>query len=93
VLELLTYAGSRPSKTNLDAWINNYSLPVSTLIDPASNSSQTLTALFRREYSYVVDLGTMKIVEVYVGSTNGTGTPSTTPAIDLLAQLLGPKGG
>jgi hypothetical protein len=60
------------TKTNLDAWVNNFMLFTTTVRDPDAMPSQTLTALVRREYCYVVDLDTMKIVTVYIGTTDGS---------------------
>jgi hypothetical protein len=60
------------SRTQLDAWVNNFMLFTTTVRDPDAMSSQTLTALVRREYCYVVDLFNMKIDQVYVGTTDGS---------------------
>jgi len=43
-----------------------------TVRDPDGMTSQTLNALVRREYTYVVDLSTMKIMTIYIGTTNGS---------------------
>ena len=53
----------------------------------------TLTALQRREITYVVDTSNMKIIQKYVGTTDGTGTPSTATARAYILALIGPKGG
>jgi hypothetical protein len=53
----------------------------------------TLTALKRREITYVIDTATMKIIQKYVGSTDGSGTPSTATARNYILTLIGPKGG
>lgn len=60
------------SKTQLDNWVGNFKLKTTTVRDPDDKPSQTLTALTRREYSYVVDLSTMQIVAVYIGTTDGS---------------------
>jgi hypothetical protein len=76
------------SKTQLDAWINTYKLNTTTVRDPDAMPTQTLTALVRREYCYLVELSTMKIVRVWVGSTNGTGTTSAKCAMDCAVATL-----
>jgi hypothetical protein len=85
------------SKTQLDNWIDNYMIHTTTVRDPDGNLSQTLDALVRREYSYVVDLATMKILNVYVGTTNGTmpnGVSSSLhQAMDQVLLLVGPTSG
>jgi hypothetical protein len=65
-----------PSKTDLDAWITTYKLPVTTVKDPDNLPLQSMTALERREYDFIVDLKTMKIVNFYMGSIIGVGTTS-----------------
>jgi hypothetical protein len=60
------------TKANLDAWVNNFMLFTTTVRDPDAMPAQTLTALVRREYCYVVDLDTMKIVTVDIGTTDGS---------------------
>ncbi len=85
---LATTLGAQPTRANLDAWIGAYSIPVTTVKDVDTAPLATLTALQRREYAYVVDLKTMKILSIYIGSTDGSGTPSVIPAMnDVLARL------
>ncbi len=85
------------SRTELDNWVNNYMLFTTTVRDPDNNLSQTLNALVRREYSYVVDLRTMKILNVYIGTTDGSMpggiSSSLKEAMDQVLALLGPKAG
>ncbi len=60
------------SKASVDAWIGNFMLSNTVVRDPDGMTSQTITALLRREYCYVVDLSTMKILTVYIGTTDGS---------------------
>ncbi len=80
-------------RSELDAWVNNFGLFTTTVRDPDSNTSQTLNALVRREYSYVVDLSTMKILAVYIGTTDGSKpngvSSSLHEAMDQVLGLLG----
>jgi len=85
---LAATAGTQPTRANLDAWIGAYSIPVTTVKDVDSAPLATLTALLRREYTYVVDLRTMKILTIYIGSTDGSGTPSVVPAMNELLSRL-----
>lgn len=54
-------------------------------------------ALVRREYSYVVELPSMKILNVYVGTTDGSKpngvSSSLKEAMDQVLALLGNKSG
>jgi hypothetical protein len=94
IIEVLAdKAGLQPVKADLDAWITTYSLPVTTVRDPDGMQNQTLNALVRREYTYVVDLKTMMILDIYIGSTNGTGISSAMTGMQTVLSLLGPKGG
>ena len=68
IVEIL--AGGTPDQ--LDAWVGNFGLKTTTVRDPDGAPNQTLAALVRREYSYVVDLATMQIVDVYIGTTDGS---------------------
>jgi hypothetical protein len=81
------------SRIALDNWVNNYMLFNTVVRDPDNNTSQTLNALVRREYSYVVDLSNMKILAVYIGTTDGTKpngvSSSLHQAMDHVLQLLG----
>lgn len=82
-----------PTKADLDAWITTYMLPVTTVMDPANLPLQSLHTLGRREYCFIVDLKTMKILNLYMGSIFGVGTSSAATGMQTMLQLLGPKGG
>jgi hypothetical protein len=60
------------SRASLDAWVGNFMLVTTTVRDPDAMPSQTLNALVRREYTYVVDLSNMTITDVYIGTTDGS---------------------
>jgi hypothetical protein len=85
------------TRMQLDNWINNYGLFTTTVRDPDGMATQTLNALVRREYSYVVDLSTMKILTVYVGTTDGSQpngiSSSLKQAMGQVLTLVGAKGG
>ena len=85
IIEILAELGSRQ---NLDAWINTYMLTVTTVRDPDAMSSQSIDALILREYNYIVDLKTMKIVDRMNGSVAGVGAPATTAGMNKMLQLL-----
>ena len=65
-------AGGAATKANLDSWIGSNNVVVTSVRDPDNMAGQTLTALVRREYCYVVDLHTMKILKVFIGTTDGS---------------------
>jgi hypothetical protein len=80
------------TKTNLDAWVNNYMLYNTTVRDPDATPNQTLNALVRREYCYVVDLDTMAILTIYIGTTDGSKPGGISSSLeeamdDVLARL------
>jgi hypothetical protein len=94
IVEILAaVAGTAVTKANLDAWITTYNIPVTTVRDPDAMPSQSITALVRREYTYIIDLSTMKIVNRYIGSTDGSGVSSAETGMQAMMQLLGPTGG
>jgi hypothetical protein len=70
------------TKSNLDAWVNNFMLYNTTVRDPDATPSQTLDALVRREYCYVVDLDTMAILAVYIGTTDGSKPGGVSSSLD-----------
>ena len=78
-----------PTRNDLDAWINTYKIPVTTVRDPGNLPNQSMTALVRREYCFIVDLKTMKIVQRFIGSTDGSGTSSAKTGMDAMLTLLG----
>lgn len=90
---LATYIGAPVSRANLDTWVNSGNLPVTTVRDPDRDPKQTINALVRREYAYVIDLQTMKIVQIRIGSVTGSGDSAVYTAIQDMLTLLGAKGG
>ena len=85
--------GAKVDKTKLDAWVNTYKLPITTVKDPDNMMGTSLMALVQREYTYIVDCRTMKITNIYIGSIAGIGTSAAQTAMMTMLQLLGPKGG
>jgi hypothetical protein len=87
-------SGGVATRTDLDNWVNNYSLQITTVKDPDNLPHQSLNALIRREYCFLVDLSTMKIVSVIDGTTiGGSATTSAYTGMQQMLALLGPKGG
>jgi hypothetical protein len=74
IVEVLESTGfiSQATKTSLDAWVNKYQLEVTTVKDAdGSSGTPTLTTLGPREHAYIVDLTTMKIVQIIQGDDTG----------------------
>ena len=79
VIEVLETTGftTIATQTSLQAWINKYQLPITTVKDPdGSTGTPTLTTLGHREQAYIVDLTTMKILQVIQGDETGIGATS-----------------
>lgn len=68
------------------AWIKAEDLHV-TVVKP--KDAQTLTALVSREWTYVIDLKTMKIVWKGFGSYDGSQPSSVDAGLTQLMTLLG----
>lgn len=87
VTEIL-YAGAiglPPTQTEMTAWIQKYGLYVS-VVKP--KDAQTMNELVSREWTYVIDLKTMKIVWKQFGSYDGSST-SVDAGLTELHTLLG----
>ncbi len=93
VIEVLETTGftKQPAKSDLDAWVNKYALPVTAVKDPDSAGTATLTALGPREHAYIIELATMKIVEVITGDNTGIGATSGGKGLASLKTLLAAK--
>ena len=91
VIEVLETTGfvNQPTQANLQAWINKYSLPVTTVKDPDGTGTPTLNTLGPREHAYIIDLTTMKIVDVITGDNTGFGNTSGGLAMTEMHTLLG----
>src|ERR1019366_167934 len=78
MIEILETTGfvTQASMTGLTAWVNKYSLPVTTVKDPDGSGTPTLTALGPREQAYIIDLTTMKILQIIGGDISGIGATS-----------------
>ena len=78
IIEVLeTKIGSNPARSDLDAWINSYKIPVTSMKDPDNAPNATFNALGIRETVFIVDLSTMKILTVINGSVSGVPPSST----------------
>ena len=86
---LVSKTGNAPAKVDLDAWVNAYKVPVTSMIDPALQPLASLNALGRRELAFIVDLKTMTIAKKYTGDTTGVGPSSVKMAEPDLHTLLG----
>lgn len=73
-------------QTNMLAWITSENLHVSVV---TAKDGETLSELQSREWSYIVDLNTMKIVWTGFGSYSGQAPTSFQTAIDQLHGFLG----
>jgi hypothetical protein len=89
VVEVLEYDFTMATKAELDAWVNAYKLPITSVKDPDNNQGETVTLLDHREHVYIIDLSTMKIMQVYTGSLAGIGPPSVDAAMSMMHTLLG----
>jgi hypothetical protein len=69
------------TKTNLDNWITKFSIPFTTLRDPDGVGQRILKDFSVREYTFVVELATMKVLYKGYGYTKVQG------AFDLLKTL------
>lgn len=70
----------------LDAWITTYDLKV-TVVRP--KSTQFLSEMGPREWAYIIDLQTMKIVWKSFGSFSSTTNSSAKQGLAELQKLLG----
>ncbi|MDP3276851.1 MAG: hypothetical protein Q8Q09_16745 [Deltaproteobacteria bacterium] len=77
-----------PTRANLDAWVGNHMLQLTTVMDVAP-SRRAFMVLGRREISYIVDLRTMRIVRRALGDTGGAVNPPPIRAeIERMLTLL-----
>ena len=91
VIEVLETTGftAIATQSDLEAWIDKYQLPVTTVKDPdGSSGTPTLTTLGHREQAYIVDLTTMKILQVIEGDETGIGATSGGKALAAMQTLL-----
>lgn len=91
VIEVLETTGftTQATQTSLEASINKYQLPVTTVKDPDGTGTATLNALGHREQAYIIDLTTMKIVDIIEGDETGLGSTSGGLALTEMHTLLG----
>jgi hypothetical protein len=91
VIEVLMTTGFTlpSSKQDLDSWINKYAIPVTTVKDPDGAGTPTFNTLGQREQAYIVDLATMKILQVISGSLSGATDTSVKKGLIAMHTLLG----
>jgi hypothetical protein len=90
IVEVLITTGfvNPPKKTDLDAWIDKYKIPVTSVMDLPGKGPVTKNALGERETAYIVDLQTMKILEVISGSLSGLQDTSIKKGLVAMKALL-----
>ena len=69
------------TKTNLDNWISKFAIPFTTLRDPEGAGLRIVADFSPREYTFVVELATMKVLY------KGYGYAKVQGAFDLLKTL------
>jgi len=91
IVEILaSRGGGTTKKSDLDAWITTYKVPVTSVIDtPPSTGTKTLTFFGVRETCVIVDVKTMKILKKVNGSVFGTGNSSVKQLVPEILKLLG----
>jgi hypothetical protein len=88
VLEDGPLFGTAATRSDLDAWINTYSLTVTSLIAAQGAYGQTLAALQIREATAIVEIPSMKVVWYDNGDQSGGVTSGASMAIDETLRLL-----
>jgi hypothetical protein len=89
MIEVLETTGfvTQATQTDLEQWIGEYKLPITSVKDPDGTGTATLTALGRREQAYIIDLTTMTILDVFVGNTDGGGTATSYSADEGMTEM------
>jgi hypothetical protein len=93
VIEVLETAGfvDIATMSDLESWVNKYSLMVTTVKDPdGSSGTPTLSQFGHRDQAYIVDMTTMKIIQVLTGSELADGNMNSAPeGMAAMHTLLG----
>jgi len=91
MIECLETTGfvSQATQSSLQAWVNKYQLTITTVKDPDGTGTATMNALGQREQAYIIDLTTMKIVEIIAGDITGIGATSGGLGMTEMHKLLG----
>ncbi len=91
VIEVLETTGfvTQATQSSLDAWVNKYMLPVTSMKDPDGTGTATYDALGMREQAYVIDLTTMTIYDIIQGDISGIGATSGGKGMTEMHMLLG----
>ena len=76
------------SMQGLSNWITSSKVEITTVRDPNGKYPQSKNVFVTREWSYVVDLASMKVVSKYFGSYGG-GAPSITALNKALDDING----
>lgn len=90
MVEVLGSSGftTAAQKSDLDAWVSTYELPVTTVIDAPGAGTATLMAMGRRENTVIVQLPSMQVVWRDEGDFTGSQTTGAVKAIDEALVLL-----
>ena len=91
MIECLETTGftTQASKTDLTTWVNKYSLPITAVKEVDGMGTPTLMALGQREQAYIIDLTTMKILQIIAGDISGIGATSGGKGMAAMHVLLG----
>ena len=90
IVEILaTRSGAPATRADLTTWVNNYRLPVTSLVDRPGTGTVTLNTYGIRESAFIVDLATMRVVRKFNGSVAGVGASAIAQAIPEMLRLLG----
>ncbi len=79
-------SGGLPTEAQMDNWVTNYGLENATLA--SKDAAATLTALQKRECTYLVDTNDMTITWKQCSGTNGQGPLSISEGLTQLAAAL-----
>ena len=84
--------GQQATQNDLNAWINAYSLTVTSVIEAPGSYMQTLQALGIREGTAIVEIPAMRVVWYDAGDQSGSTlvTTGAFKAIDEMLRLLPP---
>ncbi len=86
ILEVVGIDG-QTSKDDLTTWVNSSKLTITSLRDPDDKYPQSQQVFMTREWTFIVDLRTMKIVSQFFGS-HGGGDPSITAINAALDDIM-----
>jgi hypothetical protein len=93
LIEVLETTGftAKASMSDLNAWVNKYSLVITTVKDPdTATGTPSLDYFGRRDQAYIIDLTTMKILQYINGNIGPTSGMNSGPlGMTAMHTLLG----